>query len=197
MSVCRLKRAHEEESSQATCHATHASPQEQPSPTSEHNLDDEETLHAWCSRVGSARLDDNPVFLDSAATAHMIHGDSNLSRYVTRETRCDIVTHGSCSKTRAERKGRLDFTVTNTKGRRRGVYHLEVPVAPKLGANLLSLGALEEKGARSGSSRSPPVPRCRELEYPLSLHVNRMYPLKIIPVQGEQAYRTSSEQGDI
>lgn len=109
----------------------------------------------WSSGVVSDRLDVDIVPLDSAATAHMIDRVSNLGRYVTGETRCDMMMTSSCCRTRAERKGPLDFAIEDIKGKQCRVY-VEVLVVLKLGANLYSVGALGEHGVRYDNGRSSP-----------------------------------------
>lgn len=65
---------------------------------------------------------------------------------MTGQATGDMVATGSCATIRTEKKGRTDFAIENTKGKRCHMY-LEVLVVPELGAN-----SLFGRGAGEGSS---------------------------------------------
>ena len=58
--------------------------------------------------------------------------------------------------------------------------HLEVLIVPKLGADLFSVGALEEKGVRLNLLRDPPVLEFDNKVFPVSKEIKRMFVLPVI-----------------
>ena len=85
------------------------------------------------------------VFVDTAASHHMVPDESWLCKHVTNKIDCDVRVKGSCGLTSAPSKGTLAFRARNDRGELVPI-HLDVLIVPYLGTSVFSVGALQEKG---------------------------------------------------
>lgn len=113
----------------------------------------ESTSRVRCSRVASARSGGpyiDRVFLDPAATAHMI--DSKSQSQPVRYWRDGVISpssHQGIVLRDSRPTGKDDSVLrSTTPSASAGGYIWSLPVVPKLRASLSALGALEEKRVR-------------------------------------------------
>ena len=114
---------------------------------------------AWCTQediafpavmeIGSTTPLGNTaaVFVDRAASHHMVPAESWICQHVTNKIDCDVRVKGSCGLSSATSKGTLAFRAQNDRGELVPI-HLEVLIVPDLGASVFSVGALQEKGVK-------------------------------------------------
>ena len=99
---------------------------------------------------------DTAVFIDTAASNHMVPAGSQLCQHVVNKIDSCMRVRGSCSVTAARTKDTLAFGVRNDRGELVPV-HVEVSILPNLGASVFSVGALNEKGEKLDLMANPPV----------------------------------------
>ena len=119
------------------------------------------------------------VFVDSAASSHMVSADSPASQYVVKRSDCNIRIKGSCGMSSANTKGTLQFGIRNDRNQIVPVS-LEVLLVRDLGANIFSVGALKEKGVLCDLMSTPPALRSGKHVFPVSTEIPRMYVVNII-----------------
>eukprot|EP00903_Cladosiphon_okamuranus_P021851 g20088.t1 len=124
-------------------------------------------------------VDDSTCYVDSAASSHMVDEQSRLSHHVLNPVDCAVRIIGSCGTSDATKKGTLKFGVRNDQDQVVRVA-LEVLLVRGLGANILSVGALAEKGVMCDLMSTPPALRTGNQVFPLSTAVPRMYVLNVI-----------------
>ena len=95
--------------------------------------------------------DTSAVFVDTAASHHMVSAESWPCQHVTNKTGCDVRVKGSCGLFSAASKGTLACRGRNDRGEL-GPIHLEVLIVPEVGARMSSVGALQEKGVKLDST---------------------------------------------
>ena len=145
---------------------------------------------AWCTQediafpavmeIGSTTPLGNTaaVFVDRAASHHMVPAESWICQHVTNKIDCDVRVKGSCGLSSATSKGTLAFRAQNDRGELVPI-HLEVLIVPDLGASVFSVGALQEKGVKLDLLSNPPVLRHGNAAFPISTKVPRMFVLHI------------------
>ncbi|CAB1099484.1 unnamed protein product [Ectocarpus sp. CCAP 1310/34] len=124
-------------------------------------------------------VDDSACYIDSAASSHMVDEQSRLSHHVLNPVDCAVRIIGSCGTSDATKKGTLKFGVRNDQDQVVRVA-LEVLLVRGLGANILSVGALAEKGVMCDLMSTPPALRMGNQVFPISTAVPRMYVLNVI-----------------
>ena len=87
---------------------------------------------------------DTAVFIDTAASSHMLTAESRLCQHVVNTAACSVRIKGSCGLSRATSKGTLVFRLRNERDELVAI-NLEVLIVPNLGASIFSVGALHEK----------------------------------------------------
>ena len=99
---------------------------------------------------------DTAVFIDTAASNHIVPARSQLCQHVVNKIDCSMHVRGYCRVTTARPKGILAFRVRNDQGELVPVP-LNVSIVPNLGASVFSVGALNEKGVKPDLTANPPV----------------------------------------
>ena len=97
------------------------------------------------------------VFVDSAASSHMVSAGSPASQYVVKRSDWNTRIKGSCGMSSANTKGTLQFGIRND--RYQIPVSLQVLLVRDLGANIFSVGALKEKGVLCDLMSTPPALR--------------------------------------
>lgn len=123
-------------------------------------------------------VDDTTVYIDSAASSHMVCANSRMSQQVLDPADCAVRIIGSCGTSNATKKGTLKFGIRNDQNKIVPVA-LEVLLVQNLGANIFSVGALAEKGVMCDFMSTPPAIRNGTHVFPMSKEVPRMYVVKI------------------
>ena len=124
-------------------------------------------------------LESTTVFIDTAASSHMVWAESPVATHVGERYACNVQVEGSCGQSNATQKGKLKFGLRNDKNETIPVS-LEVLLVPDLGANIFSVGALEEKGVLCDLMSTPPALRGGQHAFPISKEIPRMYVVNII-----------------
>ncbi len=119
------------------------------------------------------------MFVDTAASSHMVSADSYASRYVTEKSDCNVRIKGSCGTSSAAQKGILRFGISNDRNQLVPV-ELQVLLVDNLGANILSVGALKERGVMCDLLSTPPALRSSDQAFPISTEISRMYSVNIV-----------------
>ena len=122
---------------------------------------------------------DTAVFIDTAASNHMVPAGSQLCQHVVNKIDCCMHVRRSCGVTTARTKGTLAFRVRNDRGELVPV-HLEVSIVPNLEASVFSVGALNEKGVKLDLMANPPVLRDGNSAFPVSMECPRTFVLRIL-----------------
>lgn len=130
-------------------------------------------------QVNPSAVGDTTVYIDSAASSHMVCTESRLSKHVRDPVDCAVRIIGSCGTSNATKKGTLKFGIRNDKNNVVPVA-LEVLLVRNLGANILSVGALAEKGVMCDLLSTPPALRNGNHVFPISTAVRRMYVVNVI-----------------
>ena len=145
---------------------------------------------AWCTQediafpaeteIGSTTPlgDTAAVFVDTAASPHVVAAGSRVCQHVTDKIDCDVRLNGSCDLSSATSKGTLAFRARNDR-RELVAIHREVLIVPDLGASVFSIGVLQDKGVRLDLLSNPPVLRHDNAAFPISTKVPRMFVLHI------------------
>ncbi|CAB1110066.1 unnamed protein product [Ectocarpus sp. CCAP 1310/34] len=119
------------------------------------------------------------MFVDTAASSHMVSADSYASRHVTEKSDCNVRIKGSCGTSSAAQKGILRFGISNDRNQLVPV-ELQVLLVDNLGANILSVGALKERGVMCDLLSTPPALRSSDQAFPISTEISRMYSVNIV-----------------
>ena len=130
------------------------------------------------------------VFVDTAASHHMVPAESRLCQQVTNKTDCDVRVIGSCGLSSATSKGTLAFRARNGRGELVTI-HLEVLIVPDIGASAFTVGMLQEKEVKFDLLSNPPVLRHGNAAFPISTKVPRMFVLPIFLDGQEESQLTS------
>ena len=130
---------------------------------------------------------DAAVFIDTAASYHMVSAESQLCQHVVNKIDCSVRAKGSCGLSSASSKGTLRFRLRNDRGESVPI-HLEVLIVPNLGASVFSVGVLHEKGVKLNLLSNPPVMRDGNDTFPISTRVPRMFVLYILLDGQEEPY---------
>ena len=64
-------------------------------------------------KVNPQVIGDTTVYIDSAASSHMVCTESHISKQVIKLTDCDVLIIGSCGTSNATKKGTLKLGVRN------------------------------------------------------------------------------------
>ena len=124
---------------------------------------------------------DTAVFIDTAASNHMVTAESRLStHHVVNQIYCSVRIKGSCGLSSATSKGTVLLRIRNDRDELVPI-NLEVLVVLNLGASIFSVGALHEKGANLDLLSVPPVLRHDNHAFPISTEVPRVYVFHIVP----------------
>lgn len=109
----------------------------------------------------------------------MVTAESRTSKHAVSQFDCNVRIQGSCGTSRSTSKGTLTFRLQND---RDGLVPiaLEVLVVPNLGANIFSVGALDEKGVEFDLLLTPPALRKGEHAFLVSREVKRMYLVNLV-----------------
>ncbi|CAB1119293.1 unnamed protein product [Ectocarpus sp. CCAP 1310/34] len=131
-------------------------------------------------QVNPPAVGDKTVYIDSAASSHMICTESRMSKHVRDPVDCAVRIIGSCGTSNATKKnGTIKFGILNVKNTVVPVA-VEVLLVRNLGANILSVGALAEKGVMCDLLSTPPALRHGNHVFPISTAVRRMYVVNVI-----------------
>ena len=122
---------------------------------------------------------DTAVFIDTAASSHMVTAESRLST-CGEYTACSVRIKGSSGLSSAAFKGTLVFRLRNERGELVAI-NLEVLIVPNLVASIFSVGTLHEKGVKLDLLSVPPVLRYGNHAFPISTDIPRMYVVHIVP----------------
>ena len=125
-------------------------------------------------KVNPQVVGDTTVYIDSAASSHMVCTESRISKQVIKLIDCDVRIIGSCGTSNTTKKGSLKFGVRNAQDQVIPVA-LEVLLVRNLGANIFSVGALAEKGVKCDLLSTPPALRHGNHTFPISTAIPRMY----------------------
>ena len=129
--------------------------------------------------TGSDKLICATIIIDTAASHHMVPAKSKLCQHVVNKIDCCMRVRGSCGLTTARTKGTLAFREQNDRGKLVPM-HLEILTVPNLGAGVLAVGALHEKGVKLDLKANPPVFRDGNSAFPVSTEYPRMSVLPIL-----------------
>eukprot|EP00752_Nemacystus_decipiens_P002677 g2503.t1 len=127
----------------------------------------------------SEAVGDTTLYIDSGASSHMVDDESRMSKHVLNPVDCAVRIIGSCGTSSATKKGTLKFGIRNAHNDVVKVA-LDVLLVRDLGANILSVGALAEKGVKCDLMSTPPALRRGDQSFPISTAVPRMYVMKVI-----------------
>ena len=116
---------------------------------------------------------DTAVFIDTAASSHMVTAESRLCQHVVDTIACSVRIKGPCGLSSATSKGTLVFRLRNERGEMVPIS-LEVLIVPNLGASIFSVGTLHEKGVKLDLLSVPPVLRKGKHAFPISTEIPRM-----------------------
>ena len=122
---------------------------------------------------------DKAMFIDTAASNHMVSTGSQLCQHVVNKIDCCMRIRGSCGVTTARTKSTLAFRARNDGGELVPI-HPEVLIVPNLGASVFSVVALHEKGVKLDLMANPPVLRDGNSAFPVSTEYPRMFVLRIL-----------------
>ncbi|CAB1113561.1 unnamed protein product [Ectocarpus sp. CCAP 1310/34] len=127
----------------------------------------------------SKDVGDTTLYIDTAASSHMVDAESRMSKRVFDPVDCAVRIIGSCGTSSATKKGTLKFGIRSEHGNIVTVA-LDVLLVRYLGANILSVGALAEKGVKCDLMSMPPALRRGDQAFPISIAVPRMYMINVI-----------------
>ena len=99
--------------------------------------------------------------------------------YVLNPVDCAVRIIGSCGTSSATKKGTLKFGIRHAHNDVIKVA-LDVLLVRDLGANILSVGALAEKGVKCDLMSTPPALRRGDQSFPISTALPRMYVMEVI-----------------
>ena len=105
--------------------------------------------------------------------------ESFISKHVVEKAHCSVRIKGSCGKSSSTEKGTLKFGILNAQGQVIPVA-LEVLLVRDLGASIVSVGALAEKGVKCNLLSTHPVLLHGANDFPISTEVPRMYVVNIL-----------------
>ena len=112
-------------------------------------------------KVNPAPVGSTTLFIDSAASSHMVSTYSRLSQHAVETSDCNVRIKGSCGTSSGTKKGTLKFGICNAQDK-------IIPVA------------LEVLLVKCDLSSTPPVLRHGTNSFPISTKVPRVYVVKII-----------------
>ena len=112
-------------------------------------------------KVNPLPVGSTTVFIDSAASSHMVSADSRFSQHVVETSDCNVRIKGSCGTSSAMKEGTLKFGICNAQ-------------------NKISPVALEVLLVTCDLPSTPPVLRHGTNYVPISTKVPRMYVVNII-----------------
>ena len=112
-------------------------------------------------KVNPLPVGSTTVFIDSAASSHMVSADSRISQHVVETSDCNVRIKGSCGTSSAMKEGTLKFGICNAQ-------------------NKISPVALEVLLVTCDLPSTPPVLRHGTNYVPISTKVPRMYVVNII-----------------
>lgn len=130
-------------------------------------------------RDKSEAVGDATLYIDTAASSHMVDAHSPMSKQVVNPVDCAVRIIGSCGTSNASKKGILKVGIRDALDNVVKVA-LEVLLVRDLGANILSVGALAEKGVKCDLMSTPPALRRGDQAFPISTAVPRMYVINVI-----------------
>ena len=116
---------------------------------------------------------DTAVFMDTAASSHVVTVESFPCQHVVNTTACSVRIKRSCGLSSVTSKGTLAFQLPKERGGLVAI-NLEVLIVPNLGASIFPVGALHEKGVKLDLFSVPPVLRYGNHAFPISTQVPRM-----------------------
>ena len=125
---------------------------------------------------------DAAVFIDIAASHHMVPAESQLCQHVVNKIDCSVRVKGSYGLSNASSKGALRFHLRNDRGKLVPI-DLEVQIVPNLGASVFSAGALI-------LSNPPVLPDGNDV-FPIVTGVSRMFVLLILLDGQEEPHHIS------
>lgn len=99
------------------------------------------------------------VDIDRTASIHTIEGDSELGSCITSTTDCRVRAKALCGTSVARKHAKLYFQSRSTHGELVNTG-LEALIVPGLGGNLLSVGALKEKGLKFDLLQAQTMLKC-------------------------------------
>ena len=130
-------------------------------------------------KVNPQVVGDTTVYIDSAASSHMVCTESRISKQLIKLTDCDVRIIGSCGTSNATKKGMLKSGIRIAPDQIIPVA-LEVLLVRNLGPNIFSVGALAEKGVKCDLLSTPPALHHGNNTFPISTAIPRMYVVNII-----------------
>ena len=130
-------------------------------------------------KVNSLYVGNTTVYIDSAASSHMVSDESFISKHVVEKADCSVRIKRSCGTSSATMKGTLKFGIRNAQDQVIPVA-LEVLLVRDLGVSIYSVGALAEKGVKCNLLSTPPILLHGTNAFPISTEVPRMCVVNII-----------------
>ncbi|CAB1121335.1 unnamed protein product [Ectocarpus sp. CCAP 1310/34] len=127
----------------------------------------------------SKAVGDTTLYIDSGASSHMVNAQSRMFKHVLNPVDCAVRIIGSCGTSSATKKGTLKFGIRNAHEEVVKVG-LNVLLVRDLGTNILSVGALAEKGLKCDLISTLPALRRGDRTFPISTAVPRMYMMNVI-----------------
>ena len=121
-------------------------------------------------KMNSLSVGNTTLYIDSAASSHMVSDEYFISKYVVKKADCSVRIKGSCGTSSETKKGTLKFVLQNAKDQVIPVA-LEVLLVRDLGASIFSVGALAEKGVKCNLLSTPPVLLHGTNAFPISTEV--------------------------
>ncbi|CAB1110564.1 unnamed protein product [Ectocarpus sp. CCAP 1310/34] len=108
-----------------------------------------------------------------------VDAQSRMSKHVLNPVDCAVRIIGSCGTSSATKKGTLKFGIRNAHDEVVKVA-LDILLVRDLGANILSVGALAEKGVKCDLMSTPPALRRGDQTSLISTAVPQMYVMNVI-----------------